>query len=100
MLKKMLLGTVIAVLCATGVDAQDLVGDWQGTLKIPQRPELRLLFHIAKAEDGGWNASMFSIDQTPDWGAGIPANSVSVDRLVIKLIIDAIRGVYDGKLSE
>jgi hypothetical protein len=68
MLKAIVRTVVVALFIASSVYAQDPVGDWQGTLKIPQRPQLRTIIHISKAENGGWNASMLSIDQSPDWG--------------------------------
>jgi hypothetical protein len=78
--------------------AQDLAGNWQGTLKAgPQ--ELRILVHIEKSDGGAWKASLASIDQSPDWGATIPADSVTVQGTDVKMSIAAIRGRYEGTLS-
>ena len=60
---KMRWTTAAAILLGGAVYAQDIVGDWQGTLKAgPQ--ELRIIVQIAKADNGGWKATMYSIDQT------------------------------------
>jgi hypothetical protein len=40
--------------------AQDIAGDWQGTLKGPQ--ELPLIVHVEKGDRGAWKASLASID--------------------------------------
>ncbi|MGI8744198.1 MAG: alpha/beta fold hydrolase [Bryobacteraceae bacterium] len=80
------------------VYAQDISGDWQGTLKAgPQ--ELRTILQIAKSDSGAWRATMLSIDQSPDRGAGMPATSFSLDGSNIKFAIGQLRGSYDGKLS-
>jgi non-heme chloroperoxidase len=99
MLKKMLLWICVIVMWASRAHAQDISGDWQGTLNAGPR-QLRTIIRIDKADNGGWNLKMYSIDQTPDWGAGIPANSVSIEGSDIKFTIDAIRGVYEGKLGQ
>ena len=78
--------------------AQDIAGDWQGTLKAGAQ-ELRILLQIAKTDNGEWRATMLSIDQSPDRGAGAPGTSFSLDGANIRFAIDAVRGSYDGKLS-
>jgi pimeloyl-ACP methyl ester carboxylesterase len=78
--------------------AQDISGDWQGTLKTGAQ-DLRILLQIAKADGGEWRATMLSIDQSPDRGAGISPTSFSLDGANIRFAIEAIRGSYDGKLS-
>src|SRR5207253_22448 len=84
---------ILSTLCA-----QDFAGDWQGTLKAgPQ--ELRVILKIGKAADGGWNATLFSIDQSPDSGVGLPANSVTLQGTNLKFSVDPLRGSYEGKLS-
>jgi non-heme chloroperoxidase len=78
--------------------AQDISGDWQGTLKTGG-PELRVILQIARSDNGDWKARMLSIDQGPDRGAGMSANSFSLDGSNIKFAVGQIRGSYDGKLS-
>jgi len=78
--------------------AQDISGDWQGTLKTGAQ-ELRILLQIANSDKGAWRATMLSIDQSPDRGAGTPVTSFSVDGSNIRFGIGAVRGSYDGKLS-
>jgi hypothetical protein len=51
------------------VSAQDLKGDWQGTLSLGPNRQLRLILRIDKASDTTWKATLASIDQSPDWGA-------------------------------
>ena len=42
--------------------AQDISGDWQGTLKAGPR-ELRTILQVTKGDRGEWKAVLLSIDQ-------------------------------------
>ena len=81
----------------SGLGAQDLGGEWQGALKAGAN-QLRIIVKIAKA-DSGWNAKLFSIDQGPDFGAGMAFDTVSLQGSEVKMTLDAIRGKFEGKLS-
>ncbi|HEX7795023.1 MAG TPA: alpha/beta hydrolase [Vicinamibacterales bacterium] len=79
------------------VSAQDLKGDWQGTLSVGPR-QLRLVLRVDKAGDT-WKATLASIDQSPDWGAGTPVDSVTVSGTSVKFAVAALRGSYDGTIA-
>ncbi len=88
----------LAALTPVMVWAQDISGDWQGTLSAgPQG--LRTILEIAKGVDGAWKATLFSIDQSPDRGAGMAVTSISLQGSEIKFAIEPIRGSFEGKLS-
>jgi pimeloyl-ACP methyl ester carboxylesterase len=78
--------------------AQDLAGDWQGTLATAG-PQLRLIVHIDKADAGAWKASLLSIDQSPDRGARMAADSVIVEGTGIKIAVAPIRGSFVGTIA-
>jgi non-heme chloroperoxidase len=78
--------------------AQDLGGDWQGSIKAGA-VELRVIIHVEKGDSGAWKAAMASIDQSPDRGATIPADSVALQGSDVKMAFATIRGRYEGKLS-
>jgi non-heme chloroperoxidase len=82
-------------LCAQYI-ARDLSGDWQGANKAGEH---RVIVHIEKGESGAWKATFASIDQNPDRGATIPADSVTLQGSDVKLGFAALRGSYEGKLS-
>jgi hypothetical protein len=81
-------------LLGSSLHAQDIAGDWQGTLKIGDG--LRIILHIVKGDNGGWNGVMYSIDQTTD---GIPVSSLTMQGTDLKFSVEQIRGSYEGKLS-
>jgi len=104
----LLAATLTAIVPAT-LHAQDISGDWQGTLA--DGAGLKVILHIEKnpaekaaaendkctpAKKDAWKAVLYSIDQGPD---GIPFNSVTFQDSTLKLALDAIRGTYEGKLS-
>src|ERR1051326_8144082 len=88
----------ILVMLAGNLYAQDISGNWQGTIKVGRG--LRLIMRIAKDDTGSWSATLFSPDQSPDWDAGAPATTVSLQGSELKVTIDAVRGTYFGKLDQ
>ena len=71
-----------------------LQGDWHGTLKTGG-PDLRLVLHIAKADDGSLKATLDSVDQ----GTNIPVTSATLQNSTLKLAVDAVHGTYEGKVN-
>jgi uncharacterized protein (TIGR03435 family) len=80
---------------ATAKSGQSIVGDWQGTLHIPQG-DLRIVVKITEANPGGLKAVLYSIDQG---GQPIPASSASFEGGVLKYAVQMIEGSYEGKMS-
>src|SRR5262245_35117695 len=67
-----------ALLSLARMQAQDISGVWQGSLgEGPGR--IRLVVRIAKAESppNPWTGTFFSVDQSPDWWAGWPLESIT-----------------------
>jgi non-heme chloroperoxidase len=97
MIKKILWICALPMLLASGLHAQDIAGDWQGILKADR--DLRLVMHFANEDGPGWSATVFSIDQRPDRGAGVAATAVTMSGSDLKVTVDEIRK-YEGKVSE
>ncbi len=95
MRKKTLLLGALTMLLASTLCAQDITGDWQGTLKVASK-EIRLVFQIERAAGGGWKALIYSIDESPD---PLPADSVVLDGSNFKYTIFGGKAVYVGKVS-
>jgi uncharacterized protein (TIGR03435 family) len=94
-MKKLLLWMIaFAMLPASALQAQNLAGNWQGTLEPPGPRKLRIVFKISLDNDK-WKATLHSIDQQ---GPGMAATSVTKDGSTIKIAIGGL-GSYEGKLS-
>jgi pimeloyl-ACP methyl ester carboxylesterase len=88
--------TILAVIgLACTASAQNVVGDWQGTLHAGPT-DLRLVLHITKADDGSLKATLDSIDQGAN---GIPVKSVSLKDSKLNMDIEAVHGTYEGTVN-
>jgi uncharacterized protein (TIGR03435 family) len=90
---KRLFAIACVALWATAAYAQDISGQWQGTLQNAGK-ELRIVFRITNA-DNGFRATGFSIDQGTQ---PIPV-SVAQQGPNVTLTIVAINGKYEGRLA-
>ena len=94
---KRLFIVLVFILVATAVSfAQDITGDWNGTLK-PGGAELRLVLHITKNADGSLKATLDSIDQGAN---GIPVNAVTLKDSKLNVNASSIilkKGEQNGK---
>jgi pimeloyl-ACP methyl ester carboxylesterase len=84
------------VLCSGGASAQDLSGDWQGSLG---PAPLRVILHVEKGDGATWKATLASIDQSPDRGAAMPVDAVTLQGSTLEFSIAAIRGSYSGTIA-
>jgi uncharacterized protein len=75
--------------------SQDITGDWNGTLNA-NGAELRLVLHLTKNPDASLKATLDSIDQGAN---GIPVTSASLRDSMLSLKVDAVGGIYEGKVS-
>jgi len=96
-MKNTLIFATLAVSLAAVAHAQNIAGDWQGTLKAGEA-ELRLVLHITKNADGNLNATLDSVDQGAN---GIPVSSISLKDSKLNLTVDAIspQGAYEGTVN-
>jgi hypothetical protein len=76
--------------------AQDLTGDWQGTLKVGATA-LRLVMHLSKDKKGGVRGAIDSIDQPG--GIGMPITSVTFQPPDLQFTLDDIMAEYRGRMN-
>jgi uncharacterized protein (TIGR03435 family) len=92
--KKLMLWVVaLASLAAGPLRAQDLTGNWQGTLKATK--DLRMILVVTK-EDGRLQAKLYSIDETAQ---PFRVSSILQDGTTVKFAIDLNGTTYEGKMS-
>ena len=75
--------------------AQDITGDWQGTLHAGAA-DLHLVLHIAKGDAGALKATLDSVDQAAN---GIPVSSISFKDSKLNFSVELVNGTYEGTLS-
>jgi len=83
----------LGLLAGGALRAQDLTGNWQGTLKASR--DLRMILVITK-EDGRLQAKLYSIDETAQ---PFRVSSISQDGLTVKFAIDLNGTTYEGKMN-
>ena len=87
----------LAGLAAAPADDPKLAGDWAGTLKVNDDVSLRLVFHVAKADDGAYTATWDS----PDEGAkGLRVDSVALADRKATFVMKAAHAEFAGTLGD
>jgi len=86
---------LILTMVANLARAQDISGDWQGTLNNGVG-RLRLVLHISKSPDGPLKATLDSVDQN---ASGIAVTSIALIGSKLRLEVAAVHGAYDGQLQ-
>jgi hypothetical protein len=94
-MQRILIGAALLVCLAHPAIAQDVIGDWQGTLKVGS-VELRLVLHIARKSSGALKATLDSVDQGTN---GIPVTSMSLSQSKLKFTVESVNGSYEGTLN-
>jgi uncharacterized protein len=93
-MKRNLILAALALL-ATLANAQDIAGDWQGTIKTGMG-ELRLVLHVAKNADGTLKALIDSPDQN---ARGVPIDSITCEANKVRFSSAALKASYEGTLK-
>ena len=94
-MKTTFMTVAIIVLMASTLRAQDIAGDWQGTLRAGAA-ELRVILHVASDDAGGFKATLDSLDQ----GAkGLPVTTVSRNGSSVKLTLNQLGGTFEGQID-
>lgn len=95
-MRKLILGIVAVATICCGVifaQAQDVTGNWQGTLKGPT--DLRMVVKVAKAEDAKLSAVFYVIDQS----RSLFGSTITVQGTRIRITIASIDSNFEGTLS-
>ena len=83
----------LATFQGSALQAQNITGNWQGTLQAGQQ-KLRIIFKIALEKDN-LKATLYSIDQpSPPIAA-----TIIRDGATVKVTVPSVNGNYEGKLS-
>jgi hypothetical protein len=92
--------TVVGLLLlASSIYAQDLAGEWQGTLQAGNRPA-RIIITFRPADNGGWTGALYSIDQGFDRGVRQPLVSIARQAEQLQFIVDGGGGAFEGRIGD
>jgi pimeloyl-ACP methyl ester carboxylesterase len=86
---------LLALMTALPIMAQDIAGDWIGTLHAGNT-SLRILVHIARGADGALKADMDSLDQN---AKAIPITSIELKGNKLTFTSLAVHGSYTGTVN-
>ncbi|MGH9645807.1 MAG: TIGR03435 family protein, partial [Bryobacteraceae bacterium] len=94
-MRKLMLWMIgLAALLGSALQAQDIRGQWQGTLEPAKGIKRRIVFKIS-LENDKLQASFYTVDQpSPPIGGSITRNGST-----LRMTIPALNGKYEGKLG-
>ena len=95
MKKLMLCLVAMFAIFVPALRAQDIVGDWQGTLDLGGG-KLRMVVKVAKGDKGGLSAKLYNADRGTQPAS---ASSVTLSGSTFKFSVDLMGATYEGKLS-
>jgi non-heme chloroperoxidase len=93
------LAVVGLLLLASSTHAQDLAGEWQGTLGAGISQPVRIIVKFTPAENGGWTGGLYSIDQGFDRGLRQPLASVARQGEQLQFVVEGGRGAFAGRIA-
>jgi non-heme chloroperoxidase len=87
---------LLAILIAGSLRAQDITGNWQGTITSPQGRPARMILQVTHDNNEALKARIYSIDQgfVGDW-----VDSITVHDSTVKFIVGMLQLSYEGKLG-
>ena len=87
---------VLALLFAGSLHAQDIAGNWQGTITPPQGTPRRMVLRVIHDDGGTFKAKIYSIDQdfTGDW-----VDSITVHDATVQFAVGMLQLSCEGKIS-
>jgi hypothetical protein len=72
--------------------AEDIAGDWHGSVEVSNDAPLRLALHIGRDNKA-------NLDSMDEGGMAIPVDSVTVNGSTMKFEMKSIGGSYEGKIA-
>jgi len=92
---KNLFTILFSCLISSTIYCNDIVGQWQGSLKNGKK-EIRIVFNITKLEE-----NYITTMDSPDQGAtNIPTTSTSFENQTLKVVIENFKIIYEGTINE
>lgn len=84
----------LVVLLAGGIQAQDISGIWQGSLRVPNQ-EIRIVFEVQKTGQDSLGGVFHIIDR----GGQVAVNRLELDGSTVRMGLPVMNGRFEGALS-
>jgi uncharacterized protein len=91
---KTLIDSLVFVLMTSFLYAQDLTGEWSGSLQI-QGTTLKVILHVSKV-DGKYTTTLDSPDQNAN---GIKVTTTTYEQPIATFEIPSVGAIYKGEIS-
>lgn len=86
----------LLILTATGASAQDLSGQWRGTLVAAQYDPIDVVFNLTRADASAPHTG--TLDIPSQFRSGLPIDSISIHDQQITIRLSSIQVEYYGNL--
>ena len=79
-----------------GVSGENMIGYWNGSLKIPTGEEIKIEFEIFTDADGDYGAFLLVPEQNEN---AILVNGLTFEKKVMRFSVTEANGVYEGTVT-
>jgi hypothetical protein len=93
-MKRITFASALVLFAFCAAHAQDIAGDWEGTLHAGA--DLHLVLHISKGDGGSLKATLDSVDQA---AYGIAVSSITLKDSKLSLEVELVHGTYEGTVA-
>ena len=94
-MRTLVLLLAVAIVVPGLAAVQDIVGEWHGSIEVPNDAPLRLALHVAR-DGAGIKATIDSIDEG---GMDLAVDSITAAGSTMKFEMKGIGGTYEGKIA-
>ena len=91
--KVLLVSIALSALSGSALLAQEITGDWQGTIRGGNTA--RAILKVSKADKTGWNATLY----VDFWGGSAQVSSITLQGSTVKFAVESKSSSYAGQLS-
>jgi fermentation-respiration switch protein FrsA (DUF1100 family) len=93
-MRRVIVAAAVVLFAVSFAHAQDIAGDWEGTLHAGA--DLHLVLHINKGDTGSLKATLDSVDQN---AYGIAVSSIALKDSKLSLGVELVHGTYEGTVA-
>jgi len=85
---------ITILLAAAAAPAQEIAGEWHGSVEVKNDAPLRLALHIS-----GGKPLKATLDSVDEGFLGLPVDTIEVNGSIVRFEMKTVDGIYDGKIA-